>query len=156
MVSIRAVAACERRAGRLADAVNDKDRGGIEAGWVVGRRGMREMMGHELHCPAELPPQNRAGGVANLAEAPKEFRLHLGVRPPVRLKFRAANLRIERVRHPVDCGSLKSRMIQTKAYRLLGKLVRVVDARLLGMLDSVEPLFLACRHDLSVDQQSGR
>jgi hypothetical protein len=47
-------------------------------------------------------------------------------------------------------------MIQTKAYRLLGKLVRVVDARLLGMLDSVEPLFLACRHDLSVDQQSGR
>ena len=81
---------------------------------------MREMMGHELHCPTELPPQNRAGGVANLAEAPKEFRLHLGVRPPVRLKFCAANLRIERVRHPVDRGSLKSRMIQTKAYRLLG------------------------------------
>ena len=102
----RTLAPRECRAGRLADAVNDKDRGGIEAGRVVGRRGMREMMGHEFHCPAELPPQNRAGGVANLAEAPQEFRLHLGVRPPVRLKFRAANLRIERVRHPVDSEAL--------------------------------------------------
>jgi hypothetical protein len=95
---------------------------------------MREMMGHELHCPTELPPQNRAGGVANLAEAPQEFRLHLGIRPPVRVKFRAANLRIERVRHPVDCGSLKSRMIQTKAYRLLGKIVRVVTRACLACL----------------------
>ena len=48
---------------------------------------MREMMGHELQRPTELPPQNRAGGVANLVEAPQEFRLHLAVRPPVRAEI---------------------------------------------------------------------
>ena len=152
----RAAAACERRAGRLADAVDDEDRGRIETGRIVRRSGVREVMGNELQCATELPPENPVGSVADLIEAPQEFHLQLAVRPPVRVKFRAAKLRIERVRHPVDLGSPKSRMIQTKAYRLLGKLVRIVDLRFLGMLDAIEPLFLAGRHDLAVDNQCGR
>ena len=57
---------------------------------------MREVVGYELDCaPPELPAQNPAGGLANLFEAPQELRLHVGVRPPVRVKFCAANLGIE-------------------------------------------------------------
>jgi hypothetical protein len=71
------------------------------------------------------------------------------------LKFGAADPRIERVSNAVYLGSLKSRMVQAKANRPLRQLVRIVDASLFGMLDSIEPLFLARRHDLAVDQQSG-
>lgn len=34
--------------------------------------------------------------------------------------------------------------------------MRIVDLRFLGMLDAIEPLFLAGRHDLTVDNQCGR
>jgi hypothetical protein len=31
----RTLAPCKRRTSRLADTVDDEDRGGIEAGWIV-------------------------------------------------------------------------------------------------------------------------
>jgi len=117
---------------------------------------MRQMMGHELHRPTELPPQDPAGGGADLTEVPQEFHFHVAVRPPVRVKFCASNPGIERVCYPVDLRSLQSRIVQTKADRLLGKLVRIVGPRLLSVLDAVDPLFLARRHDPSVDEQGGR
>ena len=79
----RAVAPCERRAGSLADAVDDEDRGRIEAGRIIGRSGMREMMGHELQRPTELPPQNPFGSIADLIEPLQELHLQLAVGPPV-------------------------------------------------------------------------
>jgi hypothetical protein len=81
---------------------------------------------------------------------------HVAVWPPAGVKFYTTQPRIERVRHAVDVGSLKSGIIQAKADRLLRKLVRIVDPRLLGMLEAVEPLFLARRHDLAVDEHCGR
>jgi len=57
---------------------------------------MREVVGDEFdRPPPELPAQNPAGSLANFREAPQEFRLHLRIRPPLRVKLRAANLRIE-------------------------------------------------------------
>jgi hypothetical protein len=144
-----------RRAGSLADAVDDEDRGRIEAGRIVGRSGMGEMMGHELQRPTEIPPQNPCGRVVDLIEPLQELRLQPAVRPPFCVKLCAAKPGIERVRHAVDLASLKPRMIQTKTDRILGKLVRIVHPRFLGMLDSGEPLFLASRHDLAIDNQCG-
>jgi len=51
------------------------------------------------------------------------------------LIFRAAKLWIERVGGPVDVGSLKSSIIQTKTDRILWKLVRIFDQRWLGAFD---------------------
>jgi hypothetical protein len=116
---------------------------------------MCEMMGHELQCPTETPPQNLVDSVSDVAEPSEELRLQLAVRPPLCAKLRAAKAGIERVGHPVDLGSVKSRMIQAKANRLFGKLVRIVDPRLLRMLDAVEPLFLAGRNDFAVNHQCG-
>jgi hypothetical protein len=87
----------------------------------------------------------------------QELSLHPEVRPPLRLIFRAAKLFwIERVGDPVDGGGLKSSIIQTKTDRILWKLVRIFDPRWLGVFDPVEPLLLACRHGLSVDNQRSR
>ena len=113
------------------------------------------MMGHELQRPTEPPAQNSAGSVPDLTEPPQELYLQLAVRPPLCTKLCSAKLRIERICYAVDLGSPKPRIIQTKANRTFGKLVRILYPRFLGMLDAVEPLFLAGRYDLAIDNQGG-
>src|ERR1700688_574896 len=80
----------QRRTGGLADAVDDEDRSRLEAGGVVGRRGMSQVMGHKFESPAELPAHEPVGSVADLTQALQEGIFHLAVRPPIRMIFRTA------------------------------------------------------------------
>ena len=117
---------------------------------------MRQVMRHELQSLAELSAEKPVGSATDLIQTLQKSDLHLTVRPPIGAIFCTAQPRIKRVPYPIDVRRFQSRMVQTKPDRLLGKLLRIVDPRRLGMLDAVEPLFLARRHHLSVDHQSGR
>jgi hypothetical protein len=55
----------------------------------------------------------------------------------------------------VDIAATQPGIIQTETDRMLGELVRVVDVRLLTVLDAVEPLLLGGRNERAVDDQRG-
>ena len=105
----RTLAERERRAGSLADSVDDEDRGGIETGRIVGRGRMREVVRDELQRPSDPAPQNRAGLVTDLVEMLQEGRLPSAIEPPFGTKRRAAKPGIERVRHPIDLAGAEVR-----------------------------------------------
>src|SRR4029453_3939040 len=67
----------------------------------------------------------------------------------------SAQLGVERICHMVDIAATQPGIIQTETDRMLGKLVRVVDLRLLTVFDAVEPLLLAGDDEHAVDDQRG-
>src|SRR4030095_11108619 len=55
----------------------------------------------------------------------------------------------------VDIAATQPGIIQTESDCMLGKLVRVVDLRLLTVFDAVEPLLLTGDDEHAVDDQRG-
>ena len=116
---------------------------------------MRQMVRHEMRSLPQRPPKNPLGHTAHLAEPQEEDFLPSRIRPPLGAKLRSAQLGVERICHMVDIAATQPGIIQTETDRMLGKLVRVVDVRLLTVLDAVEPLLLGGGDERAVDDQRG-
>src|SRR5262249_54821932 len=95
------------------------------------------------------------GDTKHLAEPRPESLLEPRV-PPFGTIFRAPQLRVEREGDVVDIVCGEAGVFEAVADRPLGKLMRVVEVRLLAVLDAVEPLFLDGRDKLAVDEQRSR
>ena len=151
----RALGLCELGAGRLADAVDVEDGRAIEAGRKIGGSRMRQMVRHEMEFLRELPSEKLLGHALHLAEPQQEGLLPLR-KPPFGIEPRAAQLRIEGVGDVIDVVGGEPGMFQAPADRALGKLMRIVEMRFLGVLDAVEALLLDGGDELAVDQQRRR
>src|ERR1700761_8768597 len=116
---------------------------------------MREMMRHAMEFLRELSSQQLLGNALHLAEPQQESFLPLR-KPPIGIEPRAAQLRIEGIGDVVDVTGGKAGMFQAPADRALGKLMRIVVMRFLGVLDAVEALLLDGCDQLAVDQERRR
>src|ERR1700759_1660549 len=116
---------------------------------------MREMVRHEVKSLRELPPEQLLGHALHLTK-PQEKGLFPLRKPPLGMKSLSPQFRIEGVGDVIDVVGVEPGMFQTPATRALGKLMRVVEMRFLGMLEAVETLFLDGGHQLSVDEQRVR
>src|ERR1700744_602991 len=81
MLDLRADALVQRRARGLTDAVDGEDRCAIEAGREERRRGMRQMMRHEMKSRPERTPKKLVDGALHLAEPQPEGFFILRVPP---------------------------------------------------------------------------
>src|SRR5215472_9670597 len=116
---------------------------------------MRQIVRHKMNSLPQQPPKNPLSHTAHLAEPEEEDFLQSRIRPPLGAKLHSAQLGVERICNMVDIAATKPGIIQTETDRMLGKLVRVVDVRLLTVLDAVEPLLLGGGDERAVDDQRG-
>src|SRR5262249_47210427 len=116
---------------------------------------MRKMVRQKRKSLQQRPPKNPLGPTAHLAEPQEEDFLPSRIRPPLGAKLHSAQLGVERICHMVDIAATQPGVIQTETDRMLGKLVRVIDVRLLTVLDAVEPLLLGGGDERAVDDQRG-
>src|ERR1051326_8194624 len=116
---------------------------------------MRQMMRHEVKLLPELASEQLLGHALHLAEPQQEGLLPLR-KPPIGIEALAAQFRIEGIGDVVDIIGGEPRMFQAPADGALGKLMRIVEMRFLGMLDAIEALLLNGTDQLAVDEQRSR
>src|SRR6202012_1599198 len=103
----------------------------------------------------ELSSEQLLGDARHLAEPQQESFLPLR-KPPIGIEPLAAQLWIERVGDVVDIARRQPGMFQAPADGTLGKLMRIVEMRFLGVLDAVEAFLLDGTDELAVDEQRRR
>src|SRR5262249_60325198 len=80
----RADSGCQRRARRIADAVDGEDGGTIEARRKIRRSRMRQVMRHEMELLPQRPPKDPFGRTTHFGEPPQGSILPPRIRPPPR------------------------------------------------------------------------
>ena len=87
------------------------------------------MVRHEVKFLPQRASKKLFGDTAHLTEPQQEDFLKPRIHPPLGAKSRSAQFRVERVCHVIDIAGGEPGVIQAKADRTLGKLMRVIDVR---------------------------
>ena len=110
------------------------------------------MVRYEMKSLPQPSPEQLVGDTGHLTEPCQEHFLKSRVPPFLAISL-PAHLGVERERHVIDIAGGEPGMIQAVTDRTLGKLMRVVEVRLLAVFDAIEPFFLDGRDEFTVDEQ---
>ena len=94
---------------------------------------MGQMVGHEVESFPQPASKELLRNVLHLSEPQQEGLLQVW-KPPFGTISRSAQLRIERIGHVIDIAGGDAGLLQAKAYRALGKLMRIIEVRPLPCL----------------------
>jgi hypothetical protein len=144
----------ERRAGRLADAVDGEDGRAIEARREIRRGGMRQMVGHKMKSLLQRAPKKLVGDAGHLAEPQPEGFLEPRI-PPLGAISPPPQLGVKRVCDMTDITGDEPGVVQAKANRAFGELMRVIELSLLAVFEAIESFLLDGGDERAVDEQRG-
>ena len=116
---------------------------------------MRQMVWHEMQSFAQRTSKQLLDSRAYLAEPQMEGFLNPRI-PPFGAITPLAQLGVKRVGDVIDIARGEPGMLQAKANRALGELMRVIPIGLLAVLDTIEPFLLDGGDKLAVDEQRSR